>query len=159
MVLNFNTKILSDAARQFNIRNGEFFDNAIGNKLIPVVDVTPIADIVRSAAVTNATTSLIYTTPTDKDFYLTAVTLSYQKDAGNASILLNLNVYINSIVRSVASIYFLPSSANSETITLSFPYPIKLDRGQIIQTAITDATANITHGGVIVGFLSDTNGG
>jgi len=48
----------------------------IKNEITPTVEITPIIDVVKSV-ISDANSATIYTTPTDKDFFLTNASYSY----------------------------------------------------------------------------------
>lgn len=142
-----NTK--TQLAEQVNL-----VDNS---KVIPVVDVTPwnnkSADIVRFNVATNSTTSTIYTTPSNQDFYLTGAVLSTIKDATATSTNSGLNVVINGQTLALLSISSLTLTAQNQTVSLSLSVPVKIDRGTNITVTNGTNVANVTSRGNIVGFV------
>lgn len=72
MTEHYNPSISQDAARTLNTKGDNFPTDVQG--LMATVKIAPFQNIVK----TNS-----YTTPTDKDFYMTSVFHSYSKTAAN----------------------------------------------------------------------------
>jgi len=150
------------AAIKNNLYLDGYSDHApseISNFIQPIVDVTPnnnrIVNIYKELDVTN-TSGTIYTTPTDKDFYLTSCSLSFIKNAGN----LSAKVYIAYI--SASPIYLniistLSGTADRANNTITFNTPLLLPRGAALSLASDDATASINISGLVFGYTVDTN--
>lgn len=157
MVMNFNPLLSKRAADIFNVKNFDFFSKEVGDKLIPVVPIIECSNIVRAGLCINATSQAIYTTPTDKDFYLTAATLSLIKDATSPSTYSILSCYVNGASYNIFSLPCLASTAQTLSISNSFPFPIKVDRGTAITIFNQSATANHTSAANITGYISETS--
>ena len=132
----------------------------IADKVVPVIDVNPdhnrFVNIIASAAALNATSGTIYTTPADRDFYLTAACLSLIKDATATSTISAISCVINGITTNrVLRIEGLTLTATSQTVALAFEYPIKVDRNTAIVVTNAAAVANITASGSITGYIVD----
>lgn len=156
MVNNYNTSISKRAADMLNVRDGQFFDNNLSNTITPVIDINnPICDIVRNVS-TGTDSSVIYTTPTDKDFYLTGVVLSYVKDASSDSTRGTVNVVINGLTVAVAGIGGITLTALNQTVSISYPFPIKLDRGTTISISHAGSVGVTRMTVSIIGYISDT---
>jgi len=108
---------------------------ALSDQIVPVIEVSPRllqrSDIVRGSAVTTSGTITFFTTPTNIDFYLTSLLISYQKDAtcDIASGIMDVSVTINGTGRVIASVSVLTLTAGSGYIPILLPKGgIKLDR-------------------------------
>lgn len=79
---------------------------------------------------TNATT--IYAVPTNEDFYLTNIYLSNMSDATADNTSVVIQVTTEGITRNIVAFAKLTTTAFSNTVSVDFPYPVKLDRGSNI---------------------------
>lgn len=128
---------------------------------VPVVETNPKmlrrCEIVKTASAANATSATIYTTPADKDFYLSAVGLSCIKDATSTSTLSSIvtTVLGSSVV--VIGIAGFTLTAQNDTMTLNFPVPIKVDRNVVISVNNSTNVANVTSRGSIAGYIVEPN--
>ena len=143
-------------------------DNVISEieqKFQPSIETNPlvvnISNIVRNLTRTTTGSGTIYTTPTDKDFYLVSASLSFIKDAtcdqatGTSAA---VNVVIDGTTVSTVSTSGLTLTAQSGEVSLSSGYPIKVDRGTTITIgggAYTVGT--LCRAATIQGFTLDPN--
>lgn len=131
------------------------------SKVILVSDVNPahnrFCEIVRRQSAINSTGGTIYTTPSDRDFYLNSCFLSYIKDATSTSTTSALSVVIGGATVNLIRFAQLTLTAATGSQGLSFPAPIKLDRNSAITISNSTSTANISCEGTISGFLADIN--
>jgi len=128
----------------------------IAEKVVPVIEVNPsqnrVANIVRVNVAVNATTATIYTTPTTKDFYLTGASLSLIKDATATSTRSYISIVIDGLNTGILDITGITLTPQNQTITISFPTPIKIDRGTNINIVNTTNVANVNARGDIIGY-------
>lgn len=112
--------------------------------------------IVRSGNTTTSGTNTIYTTPSDRDFYLTGATLSNQSNstADNTAIQLNITPFGDNTgaVRSILTIAKQTTTAINETISISINPPIRLARNVAINTSSTFTVGASTTTASIIGF-------
>lgn len=149
-------KAFSDSTKTQLLEQVQVVDNS---KVIPIVDVTPRkfknTDIVRRNVCQNATSTTLYTTPSNADFYLTGVSLNVIKDATSQSVSSRVNIIINGATQTILSIEGLSLTAQIESNTISVIRPVKVDRGTNITLTNTNATANITAGATICGYVDN----
>jgi hypothetical protein len=125
----------------------------LGKTCVPVMDMTPDfhrrCNIVKSAI----TTGTLYTTPTDKDFYLcSAYGGAYLVGAGPAETYITVNID-GPATRVITMKINGNALTNSETNNSVNPcVPIKIDRG----TAIVLTVSADGYGGII-GYTVDIN--
>lgn len=133
----------------------------LAEKVIPVMEVNPKllrkTKICRSLIVTNSTSGTIYTTPTTQDFYLTGATISVIKDATATSVYSQLVVYIDGASQGIMNIPGITLTAQNQSLTLSFPIPVKLDRGSTINISNNTNVGNVVCGASIFGFVDETS--
>lgn len=130
--------------------------STLGNQIIPTLEVNPlinaICDVVAQTTASNTTAATIYTTPTDKDFYLTSLTLSIIKDATSTSTFSDVRTTINGASVILTRIAGFTLTAQNSNMSLTLPIPVKLDRGVAITVNNGTNVANITSIGCIQGF-------
>jgi hypothetical protein len=131
----------------------------IENKIQLVVDVNPLknefCNIVRTNGLINNTSATVYSTPTDKDFYLTNATLSYIKDVTSTATYVSMIVTIGGTVVDLLKLPSITLTVGYGQIAQSYYYPIKIDRGTSITVNSSTNVANITVIGNIQGFTVD----
>jgi len=124
------------------------------NSIQPVVEVGPtFSNIVKRSVNTNTGTSTIYTTPADKDFYMTGFSHSVTKNATSDNTLCLLNVIIGGATLAISALQFQTLTAASDHIEMTFPYPLKIDRNSIIAHNGTFGAGAMSKICVIYGFL------
>lgn len=132
----------------------------IAEKVVPVMEVNPkllrTINIVRRASAVNSTAGTIYTTPSDKDFFLCGVSLSVIKDVTATSIRSDINGFPEGdSVRELISIATLTLTVQDSSSSLFFNIPIKMARGTNISLANSTNVGNITAVGNIYGYIVD----
>jgi hypothetical protein len=132
----------------------------LAQSIVPIIDITPVAhrvvNIGRSTATTSPSNSTIYTTPTDRDFYLTGAILTASYDATADNTFTHLQTYVNGYLFSILEFRKISLTAFSDNTTISFPTPIKLDRGATIVLSGSFNVGSGTKGAAIFGYVVDT---
>lgn len=118
--------------------------NQVDNRMvIPIVDITPIkhkyANVLKRQQ--GATTVTLHTTPTTGDFYLTSLCLSMIKDNTSTSVSSSIEVTVGGVAINIVEIRGVTLTAQSDTIVMSFPIPIKCDRNTTIRMVHNAAVA------------------
>jgi hypothetical protein len=141
------------------------FSNEIrqqGHELIQKVQdvISPVYPIqVKYATVAkqnaNAATGsiLVYTTPIDRDFYLTAAFISITKDVTSDCVECYLNASVGGSARRILNIDMQTATAGSFNMNDSYAYPIKIDRGTDISVFGPFAAGTLLKRGTIIGFI------
>jgi len=114
--------------------------------VVPVIEVNPKIiknGLTTSGQVLNATSHNSFTSSTQKDTYVTAVSLSYTKDATNTATYIYLQCILNGEGKRLINLAVLASTAQQDSLSISFPHPIKIDRGTIVSIGTDNATATI----------------
>lgn len=157
MTKHFNPSIAEDASRIFNFK-GDFLSSDINDYIVPVIPISRVATVsLRTALADSAGPGTILTTPTDRDFYLTGVTMSVIKSVGSTSLLTHVQTTINGVARFIIAIDSLSVTAQSETISQTFNPPLKIDRGVVISINNNTAVASIRSSATITGFFVDVD--
>lgn len=147
----------SDAVKSQIVEQPNIADNS---KVIPIINITPrnnkIVQIIKYASCINATSTTIYTTPAKGDFYLTAASLDFIKDAGSTSTNSAINSYVNGAQVDILKLRQLSGVASLNAVTQSFDPPIKIDKSTPINLLNFAAVANISSGAIIMGYIEDS---
>lgn len=147
MVLNATTTRQIDDNIKTDLTLKEGYDHipkTIIPSIQPVYEVyRRVCNVSRSVAQTTTGTFTIFTANADRDIFLTGVTLSYVKgatcDIGTGSI--DMTATVKGVATNLLSLAVLTLTAQSDSMTLSFPTPIQVDRN----TAVT-VTGTFTAG-------------
>lgn len=122
----------------------------LAEKVVPVMEVNPNLlrniNFVKRVNIVNTATTTVYTTPTDKDFYLTNAFLNFIKDALNTSVSTQLIITTeDSITDAIISFAQLTLTAQVGNENVQFNPAIKLKRGSnITASAASVAAGNIS---------------
>jgi len=152
---HYNPSISERAQRILITKNGDHMSDDLMPNMVAVVPILPVARIVRGSGMTNSTTSSLYTTPTDKDFYLTNAVLSVSKDTTAAAVAIDLRVLVDGATLTPVRISGITLTALQATVPVSFNPPLKVDRNTSISINASSATANIRVDGAIVGYTEE----
>ena len=137
----------------------EGFPTQLSNICMPVMDMTPDfhrkTNIVRTGTVTNGTTTTIYTTPTDRDFFLASCSLAFIKDVTATATYCSLAAYFDAVERNILFYPHLATTVQTGSLSQVFIPPLKVDRGTIIRTRVDTNNANESAYGTITGYTVD----
>lgn len=156
MAFHRNPSIANWFRRIFNFKVGDMPTSQVSDIIIPVIPVLPIANIVETGTVTNATSGTVFTTPTDKDFYLTGASLSMIKDVLSQSVSTDLRAVLRGITIFPLTIRSISLTIQNDSKAQIFNPPIKLDRGTTVTITNSNATAEITASATIYGYTQET---
>jgi len=153
-----NPTIAEDSVRLFNLKTGEGLSE-VSPIIVPTVEINPRINIVKRNTCTNATSVTLYTTPTDKDFYLTGVSLSHTRDVNATCVSTAINGVIDGV--STGTIFIehrmqTLTAGNIPASTQSFSIPIKIDRGTAITITASTNVGNFVSVGIIFGYTVET---
>lgn len=141
------------------LQNKDKMPSELAEKIIPVMEVNPKllrrCNIIKNVQAANSTGATVYTIPATQDFYLVACSLSLIKDATATSVLTTLRGTIEGVVTNILAIPGITLTAQQDSMTLSFPYPLKIDRGTSITITHSTNVANILTNAGIIGYLDE----
>lgn len=144
---HYNPSINERINRVFNTKAGDQGEQEIG--LIGTIPVTPVCNIIKS--VSSITT--IYTTPADKDFYLTSCTLTMAKAAGDTATSIVIQAAVGGVTTVLVRLSGITLTAERDSLFCPFPVPIKIDRGSAIALAGGGTFTSV--GGSIQGYTEE----
>lgn len=161
MVKHYNTSLADDANRILNTKAGDMLSSQVNPILQPTIPITRICDIIRSASVSaSASTGTLFTTPSDKDFYLSLVSFNIIKDStcdvasGNT----NLRAVINGANTDLIAIPMLTLTAQETNVQVAFPIPFKVDKNTSITLVANTFTAgNFRKTGLLAGYTMEVS--
>ena len=133
----------------------------LAEKVVPVMEVNPKLlkelNIIKNTEAFNTTSATIYTTPSDKDFYLTGYALSVTKDAGSTSQKSWISCTINGATTIIVRIETINGQIDSGNLSHTFLYPIKIDKNTTITVNNSTAVASIQANATIYGYEEYNN--
>lgn len=128
-----NVDISKGAERKFNLKGVNF--DEIEDTIIPNIPIHPRINVVKAVGAAGN----IYTTPTDKRFYLQSIWISIRNAAANAGTNCYIQATISGVANTIIACQLVPSADNAAYASLTFPIPILIDSG----TNIAATAANI----------------
>lgn len=154
MVENQNRLVTERLSNDLKIQTLEV-PTKVAASIVPVVVSNPerTIDILKSASTTATGGVAIYSTPSNQDFYISAVAISAEKDAACDNTGVVINCVVNGATVSILNIAFRLGVAQAQTATLTLPIPIKVDRGTTMYVAGNFAAGNMTLKGNVLGYL------
>ncbi len=127
---HYNPTISQNLNRIFNFK-GESTED-VYPEILPVIPITGIINIIRSASLSSGATTNIYTTPTDKDFYIDALCVSLAKDVNATTTALTITATIDGVSVAILSIACTTLTLERSDKEIYFEKPIKIDRNTVI---------------------------
>lgn len=158
-----NVDMLNNARKTLKIAIGENTPEFIEDKARAVVvinDSRKVNFIETASASASGTNTVIFTTPSDRDFYLTSAGMSFIKDAAcdTANGVFTLKVYVNGAQKNLLNLPILTLTAQSMETSQSFNIPVKLDRSTTVTLNYATHTAgNYLRQGRVSGIVEDTS--
>lgn len=152
---HYNPTIAEDLTRLFNLKSLDSVSD-LGETILPTVEIKRFCNIVKAGAASNSTTSTVWTTPSDKDFYLCAASLSTIKDVTGVSNNAKLNIIVEGATVAILSISNITLTVQHSNMTNTWFNPIKVDRNTAITVTNSSATANVRSDATIQGYTVET---
>ena len=158
MARHYNPSIAQRALRILNSKAGDTISDEVAN-LVAVLPIVPTStEIYSSNPSTSASSSTAFTLPSDKDFYLTAVSYSIEKDAtcdaadGQAL----LRAFANGSNRTIIGFPILTLTAQRFSLSLNLNPPLKVERGGTLTiTAPTFTAGKFSRVGTFIGYYEE----
>lgn len=140
---HYNPSISEDAARIFNSKQGDFLTDEVQGP-VATIEISPKARVLAVASNTSTGSGTIFTSPIDKDTYITGVIFSFVKDAacdtslGVAAVQTTIDGLSG---RHLASLAMASLTAERDTVYVQFLPAVKIDRNAVVQFASKTFTA------------------
>jgi len=160
-----NAQAMKELVSAANLQLGyDEVPNKLASSIVPVININPKdyrrVNLHKAAAASNTTSTTIYTTPTDRDVFLTFAALSVIKDAANTSAASFINIGIEgggAVGVPILKIAGIASTAQSGSQTITLNPPIKLLRGYAIAVGNGAGDGNIRADAIIGGYIVENN--
>lgn len=131
----------------------------------PSIEVNPKlvkeANIVSNLTRTASGAGTMFTTATGKETYITSATLSIIKDAACDAATGEITLYcaIDGTTIRLLTLPCLTLTAQSATVSMAFPRPIKVDEGAALGLAsVTFTAGNLVRSAGVTGFTIESKG-
>lgn len=119
-----------------------------------IVDIVPrITTVVRRASSATTGGATLYTTPTDKDFYITFVDMAYSKDAANDTTEVYIDCVINGSTTRIMSLNVVAATAQADGKIVSLPYPVLVDRNSVVRIVSNFTAGTLNRQGTVGGYI------
>lgn len=136
----------------------DLIPKVVNPSIQPVYNVLRrICNIAREASRTSSGTSAIYTTPTDRDFFLTGMHMAFQANATSDGTSLIFAFTPAGQSATTITIPKLTTTAITASLVKDFSIPIKLERGTAINITYAFAAGASTVSASITGFLNSSS--
>lgn len=146
-------RLIADAKIQIAV---DAVPKELGKTVVPVLIANPKDNnnIIRNGVASNADAT-IYTTPSDKNFYLTGAQMSRIKDATSDNTYSYLRCTVNGKTEEIISFAGITLTAQIDNVGISFK-PILLDRGSTIRLIKVASSVGVNvQAGSIIGFVTE----
>ncbi len=147
-----NGNLINETKQQLQTQ-GMDFPSELNDKVSVVYPLNMPTNILKYAERTSSGSVTMYTTPADKDFYMTYAMLNISKDVASDVAAALFTCYMEGAATRVFLLTTQPSTAESRHICVSFPIPIKIDRNTAIAVTATRTAGAHTVSGVVGGFI------
>lgn len=143
---------------KLDVAGGDKAPNETSDKIVLTYDYAnaKYTNIVKFDSSTTTADLTIYTTPSDRDFYLTYAQISIAKNATDDGTNTSMTIVVGGATVTLISIRGLTTTAQDQSAGLSFPIPIKLDRGSAIKVIHSTTAGAMAKSGHIGGILMDS---
>lgn len=155
---HYNPSISNDAQRILNTKGGDVADNEVDG-LFAVLPIVPCVHIVRNLFSTNGGDADVYTTPSDKDFYLTHVSIVGEKDAASTCTQMVVRFTEDGTTRNVIALAFLSLTARFYAHQATFDTPVRIPKNTALRLVHTGGGATQNTHVTIMGYTRETTSG
>ncbi len=150
-------EIIDKMSDELKVQPAMLLPRELGKEILPVYNVNPprIVNVVAEASGATTTAFTIFTTPTNRDFFLTHIGTSVSKDVSCDLTLITIQGTIGGQVVRFISDRFQTLTAETFNHSENLIQPIKLDRGSTIVFAGAFGVGTCVKDGVIYGYTTD----
>jgi len=140
--MNINQpEVVDQAAQALKIPTEQGAINQIQPIAIPTYIINKqFSDIARSASGTASGTHTLYTASAGRRYCVTGACLSFSKDATSDLNSLIMEVLRDNSQRTILSLKALPATAEAQSISISFPFPVISDVAGTVRVTKTLTT-------------------
>ena len=157
MAKHNNQTIAQNTLRQLNTKQGDNIGSQVGEIIVPTIEIKSTSSIVRNVTLNATGAGTLYTTPTDRDFYIDAIQMSFAKDANcnQDTATYTLTTTIAGVSRVIFSLGTIAFTAHALASAVEFTRGIKVDRGVTIVYNGTYTAGNSIRTATIYGHTED----
>jgi hypothetical protein len=135
--------------RTFNLKSGDMPSNEVLEYITPTIEIKPVMRV-KGASLNNNTGATIHTAEVGKTTYLHGYAIWLTCDATSTATALSITATIDGLATQIVRVPKIASVAiNSDTLSLMFDTPIKIDAGTNITATSNSNVANFTMGTMI----------
>ena len=156
MVNHYNPSIVERAQRIFRTKAFDVMSSEIEPNIKAIIPISPVLNIVRFAVRSTTGTTQVYTTPSDKDFYLTALTLGGSSNATSDGTAMYIQVTIDGVTQRPLYLVKQTLTAFTGNVAIAFPFPIKLDRNTNVSLTLSFTVGNDSGVCTLAGYTEET---
>jgi hypothetical protein len=162
MAIIYNSDCTKGLAKNAGISTAkDIVPNQLADKIVPTFETNPemlrIGNVVKYVEINDATSGTVYTTPTDQDFFITGIQMSYIKDVNATSTIIACRATINGGEVRLGEFRGITLTAANGSFSRDFANPIKLDRGTTIRLTSDTNVAAIRAVLCITGYIVETS--
>lgn len=150
-------EVIDKVSDELKIQPAMKIPREIMDKIQLVYNVNPTNSGNIIKAVTKITSGAVgfFTTPTTRDFFLTSAFLQNQSDVAATNTLGSLTVVVGGITIPILEFSKITLTIFNDSLTLSFPNPIKIDRGTAVVLNNTFGLGVSVSSAGITGYTTD----
>jgi hypothetical protein len=152
------TKELKEGGKLQQLR--DVIPSQLADKVVPVMEVNPkllrITNTTATATVNATGAGTVYTTPADKDFFLTNVHLHVIKNVvcdAATGVYVNFTVVQDGATKSLIALSGITLTAQEDIVTLNLSQPMKIDRNSLIRWTGTYAAGVMVRSANVIGYV------
>lgn len=164
MVKVYNSEVIQELRNVAKIQGAtDLIPTLLNNGIVPTLELNPkLVKNLRTAGnvAINATSSTIFSTPTDRDVYIVAVSLAYIQDVTATAV--SHGVVATDELGVSRNLLFIPTltlTVSNGTAQITLPHPLKLARGTNVTVTNSTNTGNTSAAGTIYYFIDETSNG
>lgn len=141
-------------SRIFNLKTSDQPSNDVLPYITPVVEIDSPVNFVWSGAPATTGTLTIFTTPSEKDTYITEAQLSFSKNAACdiATGHITIQAVLSGVTKDILRTAVLTLTAERDSVTASFDPPIKVDRARNVQVTGSFTAGACIRTAVVMGY-------
>jgi hypothetical protein len=135
----------------------------VSDTIIPTIEVNP--QIIKNVVIANVDTgtsgaTTIIASDPNRDIYITSVSLSIIKDVtcDIATGSVNVNSTFLGALKNIIGLPVISLTAQNQSISVSFPHPLKIDRNAGVSISGTHAAGVLRRNVVVSYFVDETAG-
>ncbi len=140
-------------------QNVDVIPNQLAEKVVPVMEVNPkffrLTNVYKQVSFTASAGGTVYSTPADKSFYLTSITLQNLSDVNADNTFFQFQFYPEGMAGVILARYKPTFTAYNDYIQIYFDIPIKMARDVTLTASSTFTVGTSRTTATITGYTVD----